>query len=498
MLLVYRRVGCMTILAALTVSIAFAGEAQAQPPVVTAAVQSTPTGQRMGQGFVGVSLETKALHIYTGRNPLAINPVLVQLVRGLAPHQQPVLRIGGDSTDSTWWPMRGVIPPGGITYGLTKGWMRTTRALARDLHAKLILGVNLAADRPSLAAAEGREMVQAIGRRYIDALEIGNEPDLYGVFPWYRDRRDHVVFARPRNYSLSDFIHDYSRWRSALPTAPLVGPSFARLSWLSGENRFLNAQHNKVGTVTAHRYPLRGCVKNPSSPSYASIGNLLADGSSAGLASDVRHYVSIAHARGLAFRVDEMNSASCSGAFGVSDTFASALWVLDTLFNFASVGVDGVNVHTLPRAAYQLFSFRQRKGTWHAFVHPEYYGMLMFAQAFPPGARLLPVSIASGPIKAWATSAPDGRTRVVLINQSSTADVSVQLQIPNGTSSVSIERLEAPSLSATKDVAYGGQSFGNDTTTGRLAGQPSLDQAAADNGSYSISLPAASAAVVTR
>ncbi len=498
MLVVYRRGGRIAILAALAVSVVFIGKAQADSPIVTAAVQPTPTGQAMGDGFVGVSLETKALHIYTGRDPLDVNPVLVHLLKALAPGQRPVLRIGGDSTDSTWWPMRGVIPPGGITYGLTKGWMRTTRALARDLHAKLILGVNLAADRPALAATEAREMLQAIGRRYIDALEIGNEPDLYGVFPWYRDRRGRVVYARPRSYSMRDFISDYSRWRSALPTAPLVGPSFARMSWLGGLGRFLNAEHNKVGTVTAHRYPLRGCVKDPGSPSYASIGNLLADSSSAGLASDMRHSISVAHSRGLSFRVDEMNSASCSGAFGVSDTFSSALWILDTLFNFAAVGVDGVNVHTLPHAAYQLFSFRQRKGTWHAFVHPEYYGMMMFAQAFPPGARRLPVSIASGPIKAWATSGRDGHTRVVLINQSPTTAVSVQLQIPGGSSSVSIERLEAPSLTATKDVAFGGQSFGNDTTTGALPGQPVFDQASSGNGTYSISLPAASAAVVTR
>ncbi len=94
--------------------------------------------------------------------------------------------------------MRGVIPPGGISYALTKGWLRTTRALARTSHAKLILGINLAADRPSMAAAEGMRVVQAIGRKYIGALEIGNEPDLYGVFPWYRDRRGHVVLSRSR------------------------------------------------------------------------------------------------------------------------------------------------------------------------------------------------------------------------------------------------------------------------------------------------------------
>ena len=72
----------------------------------------------------------------------------------------------------------------------------------------------------------------------------------------------------------------------------------------------------------------------------------------------------LAHARGLQFRLDEINSAAlrrCLGRTGVSDTFASALWMLDTLFNMASVGVDGVNFHSLPGADYELFTFTPRQ-----------------------------------------------------------------------------------------------------------------------------------------
>jgi hypothetical protein len=484
-------------LAALAIVGLGASRAQADTPVISASVQSTPIGRAMKPGFVGVSLETKALHIYTGRDPRVVNPILVQLLAELAPGGSPVVRIGGDSTDSTWWPIRGVIPPGGITYSLTKGWLRTTRALAADLKAKLILGVNLASGRPSFAAAESRAMVQTIGRRYIQALEIGNEPDLYGVFAWYRDRRRRVVFARPRNYSLGAFIKDYSHWRTVMPTIPLVGPSFARAAWMSGLGRFLNAEHKSLRIVTLHRYPLRGCVSDPSSPSYASIPNLLADSSAAGLASGMTSYARQAHARGLSFRVDEMNSASCTGSFGVSDTFASALWILDTLFNFASVGVDGVNIHSLPGAAYELFTFSHRAGGWRAFVHPEYYGMLTFAQAFPPGARLLPVNIASGPVKAWATTARDGHTRVVLINKSLQTDVSVQLQLSSSSGPVAVERLMAPSASATSGVTLGGQGFGTSSTSGQLAA-PDDEQVSPRSGTYSIGLPAASAAVITQ
>ena len=142
--------------------------------------------------------------------------------------------------------------------------------------------------------------------------------------------------------------------------------------------------------VTYHRYPLRACVTDPTSPGFPSIPNLLADSASAGLATPMAPFIAVTHRHNLPFRVAEMNSASCQGAKGVSDTFASALWALDTMFQFASVGVDGVNFHMLPGSNYELFTVSHNStGAWQAFVHPEYYGLLMFAQAFPPGARLL-------------------------------------------------------------------------------------------------------------
>jgi hypothetical protein len=92
---------------------------------VAASVGSSPTGQAMPPGFVGVSLEYSALHVYTGRNPLAVNPVLVQLLKGLAPGQSPVLRIGGNSADASWWPIRGTVPPPGARYAPRRLWPPT-------------------------------------------------------------------------------------------------------------------------------------------------------------------------------------------------------------------------------------------------------------------------------------------------------------------------------------------------------------------------------------
>jgi len=470
---------------------------QAHQTSVLADIGGAPVGQRMPLGFVGVSVEYGALYTYAGRNPDALDPVLLALLRQLAPGQAPVLRIGGDSADATWWPVRGAIAPGGVDYRLTPGWLATARALARTLGARLVMGINLAGDRPALAAAEARAVLAGIGRRYIEALEIGNEPDLYGGLAWYVDLQGQTFQARRPGYDLADFTRDISRWRAALPRVPLAGPALSGPGWMSGLGSFLAAEPG-LGVVTYHRYPMIACVSDPTSPAYPSIANMLADSSTTGLAEPVASYVALAHARGLPFRIGELNSAACEGRAGVSDTFASALWVLDALFAFASVGVDGVNVHTLPGAAYELFTITHTRSGWQAFVHPEYYGMLMFAQAFPAGAQLLPVSAPSGPVKIWATRDSDSVVRVVLINMDTTADHTVVVQMPASAPAATLEWLKAPSAAATTGVTLGGQTFGEQTRTGSLAGPSTTAAVTPAQGGYSIDLPAASATLLTQ
>jgi len=468
-------------------------------PQVSATVGSQPSGPKLPAGFTGVSLEYSALHLYTGRDPRAVNPVLLALLRNLVGSgQSPVIRIGGNSADHTWWPMRGVIPPGGVGYRLTEGWIRTTRALADALGAKLVMDLNLAGGRPALAAAEARALLAGLGTRDIQAFEIGNEPDVYSLFPWYRDRRGRVFFARGASWGLNQFIAQFSRWRAALPAYPVAGPAFAELTWLTGLNQFLSAEPG-LKMLTLHRYPLRACLTDPTAPGYPTIPALLSDSSSSGVADQIAPYVASAHQKGVLFRLDELNSASCSGKRGVSDTFAAALWVLDTLFNLAQTGVDGVNIHSLPGAAYELFTFSHTATGWQAFVHPEYYGLLMFNQAFPAGAQLLPTSVnPTGPVKVWATRGEDFKTRVVVINKDPSTSYQVQLQVGGITGPANLTWLQAPTVSATDGVTLGGQSFGDETSTGQLSGVEQTQQVSPTLGTYTISVPPGSAVLLSQ
>ena len=466
------------------------------PSTIYATVDPAPAGAPRPAGFLGVSLEYSALEAYTGANPAALDPVFIQLLRNLG--QPLVVRIGGNSSDATWWPVRGMSRPPGVSYALSDAWLASARELATRLGAKLILGVNLAAGRPRLTETEASALVRGVGPDNLAALELGNEPDVYGMFPWYR-KRGRPVFARPAGYDLNAFTREVRRSALLVPRVPLAGPATATLPWLDGLPALIAAEPG-LRMVSAHRYPIQGCLKDPSSPSYPSIANLLSSRSSTGLAQALAPYVALSHAHGLQLRVDELNSAALAGCLsrsGVSNTFASALWMVDALFNLADVGVDGVNIHTLPGAAYELFTFQRGPAGWQAFVHPDYYGLLMFARAFPPGARLLPVHIGGGPVKVWATRGADGRTRVTLINEDARPH-RVELQLPLAAGQAQLEWLRAPGVAATGGVTLGGQTFGVQTRTGQLTGTAAAEHVAQLLGAYSIQLPADSAALLTR
>jgi glycosyl hydrolase family 79 len=446
------------------------------------------------QGFLGLSIEYPALEAYAGSDPSSLDPVFEQLVRNLAPGQAPVLRIGGNSADRAWWPVAGVSRPPGVTFDITPQWLQVTHALAQKLGARLILGVNLEQDSPELASAEARALINGVGRQSVRALELGNEPDLYSAFPWYR-ADGHAVFGRPRSYDESEYISDFDGLSGALPGVPLAGPSLSGRQWTQGLGQFLDAESH-LGLVTLHRYPLQVCLTPRTSARYPTIARLLSPATSTDLAESFAPYVALARAHGLSLRVDELNTVSCGADPAVSKSFASALWALNTLFGLASVGVSGVNVHTFPGAGYELFQIAHTGGTWRAAVSPEYYGMLMFAQATPPGSRILNVTPTGIPgVNVWATRAPDGTVRVVLTNEGSGAH-ELAVHMPGKFQSATLARLTAPSATATSGVTLAGQSFGSATTTGRLAGSSQQASVSGDDGRYEIALPAASAAML--
>lgn len=501
-------VGLVAVAGAVTAALANPGSddpsvsADAPPATQFALTIGRPVGRPIPPGFLGLSIEFPAVRSYTGADPAHVNPVLVQLIRNLSGGQPPVIRIGGDSTDGSWVPTAGIKPPPQVVYSLTPSWFATTAALVRALGAKVTVGINLGANDPALAAAEARADVRAFGPA-LAAFEIGNEPNVYGSIAAFHTRSGRPVRARPRSFGSVEYLHQFKAVAALLPPRPLAGPALTagqtpgRGSWINTLPGLMKASP-RLRILTIHRYPLRNCFVAPTAPAYPTIPNLLSNFSTAELAAGVQPWIALAHRAGRTLRLDELNSVACRGKEGVSNTFASALWAIDALFSLARVGVDGVNVHTLPGAAYALFYFRDIDGGWKGTVAPEYYGLDLFARAAPPGSRLLAVSGQRGGrgVAVWATRAPDRRVRAMIDNESSRT-ANVRLQAPAGTAGpAAVVRMVAPSVSSQSGVTIGGASFGTQTDTGVLP-QPQEQTIHRSAGAYTVVVPPDSAALVT-
>jgi hypothetical protein len=476
------------------------------PSALTISLPTKATGRRVPDGFLGFSFEFKAVRAYTGSDPRDINPVFEQLIRNLSPGQEPVLRIGGDSTDVSYAPSPGVTPASYVAYALTPGWMATTSALARQVGARMIMGLNLVANDRALAAAEARDYVRAFGRGAIEALEIGNEPNIYSQLTVYHTLLGVPLHARARTFGYPAFRRQFRAIARAAPHLELAGPALAvgptpmKGSWVQTMPDFLR-RDPRVRIMTVHRYPLRNCYVPPSSSQYPTVSHLLSRYSTAGLAASLHRWLQIAHHQHRQLRVDELNSVACRGKKGISDTFASSLWATDALFSLLHAGIDGVNIHTLPNSSYELFAFTHSRGRWSGWVRPVYYGLQLFAQAAPPGSRLLRVPGLGGGssvLSVWATRGVDRIDRVVLIDKDPSRAETVTLRPPAGTpGGATLERMRAPSVLSRSGVTLGGRTYGPNTATGQLA--PAITRALTPNahGNYTITIPADSAALVT-
>jgi hypothetical protein len=217
--------------------------------------------------------------------------------------------------------------------------------------------------------------------------------------------------------------------------------------------------------------------------------------------SEVASAVAITHQYGTRFRLGEFSSISNAGVKGVSDAFGVALWAIDTMFEYAQVGVDGINWESSSGNYDNPFYFSidtsKAKTTYSlTSVAPLYYGLLFFQAATGNSARLLPVHLATqANVKAWATIDSSGTPHLALINkdEASSGTVAITLQ---GYNHATVLRLAAPSVSATSGVTIGAQTF-DGSVDGTLQGTPRIEQVVGTNGVFQIPLPVTSAALVT-
>lgn len=462
-------------------------------------------GALIGPSFVGLSIEYWAFgrDLGLGGRP---DPLFPRLLGGLASGGAPVgLRIGGRSGDESLWnPARRTRPPG-VTYDITRAWLSRTRTLLKATGSRVQLGLNVELGRTAAVTDWARAAARALPRASLAGFELGNEPDLFSSIAYYGtpagrrpDGRARIVrhYARTADYSLARYAAEFHRDATAIRRtvlgAHLTGPGVGTMRWMPQLPRFLALDGRLLSAVTLHTYPLRSCLRPRV---QATVATLLAPARSDGLAATVAPYVAQAHAHRLPFSMTEVNSVACKGRRGVSDTFASGLWALRTLFEMARVGVSSVYFHTRPDASYTPYRLVRHGGVWRAHVAPLFYALRFFGQVAPAGARISAVPVQSNAkVRAWALRAPDGTLRVVVLDEDPRAHGVVRVGVPGPATTATLTRLDAGSLQTTAAPTIGGQSYGADA---RLHGRRLRDRVQRSGGSFAVGFRRPGAAVLT-
>jgi hypothetical protein len=406
------------------------GDATVTAVGVSIAVDHSVRTAKLDSTFAGLSYEKSVL-----ATPLfsAGNAPLVALFQRLG---AGVLRVGGNSVDRTTW-----VPMGaGLTLpSIAPADVDRLAGFLRAVNWKVIYGVNMAASTPAAAATEASYAATSLGDR-LYGLEIGNEPDVY------KNK------YRPATWTYASFRAEWEMYAAAVhtqvPTVALTGPASAS-HYQTYTVPFAADEASRIALLTQHWYLANGM--DPTS----TIDKLLMPDPA--LATELAGLAGAARGAAIAdgFRLAECNSYYNGGSSGVSDSFASALWVIDFLFATAAGGASGVNLHGGGNGPGYTPIANDAAGKVVG-ARPEYYGVALFAMA--ASGELIGASVGAGApaLQAWAVDGTDGTTSLILVNKSRTDLARATIDFGRAVSTVELTTLIAPALESTSGVLLGG------------------------------------------
>lgn len=384
---------------------------QAQTLLGALAVDESTKLATTPMDFTGLSYESAQL-----ANPAffsAENKALIALFRELG--NQGVLRIGGGTSEFTAFTTEEQTGPppfdvvGPDTSKNVKGDTPITPTSLRNLRAFLdaadwrcLYGLNLGRGKVERAEEEAFHVQRILGPRLI-AFQLGNEPDAW------RNR------YRPATWTYADYWKEWTAARAAVlarvPQARFAGPDVSnKMAYVTGFAEDVKKNAPEVVMLTSHYYAM-----GPAGAKGVTLERLLS--SDPKLERDLKTAMDAARGAGLPYRMCEGNSCWNGGQEGVSDTLASALWVLDMMLNFAALGCAGVNLHGGGDGFYTPIAGNLTKG----FVRrPEYFGMEM-AKEFA-GAALVRSTLECGNdrVRAYA-GVKEGARLLAVINKTAQA-----------------------------------------------------------------------------
>jgi len=333
--------------------------AQVRP--VTINVRDADKSPALTPRFLGLSYEISQLSPHNGHYYFSTNDTaLVNLFKTLGVES---IRVGANAVDD---PAMTVPEEKDIDNFFT---------FARIVDARVIYSFRLKNGNPNQAA----HLAAYIASRYPDSLDcfsIGNEPNFYfktfdEYFAKWKEQYDAILTAVPQAKFNGPSVANNPPARQNYFPLDLAQSVFfqGHLAYVSDHYYFLGRRSElEADPATSRSRLLSDDVHGVYETAYSQIGEKLA-------------------ARGIPYRIDELNNCARGGAQGSSDTYASALWALDCTHWWAAHHVAGMNYHTgesltedgvYSAPNYSAFVHTENRAGF--VIRPEAYAYLAFHQ----------------------------------------------------------------------------------------------------------------------
>jgi hypothetical protein len=465
-----------------------APSAQARLPLAVVRIQGSGAPISVPVSFLGISTEYWTIPVWAHRLSL-----LGRVLSTITPHGPMVLRIGGSSADQAFWNPTRERPE--WVFEIRRSWLSDVRRIVNRFGVRVILDLNLVTATPRIAVAWAGAAEAALPSERVVAFEIGNESDIYSRASWRRVTGGGLGSrVLPPRMTAAGYARSYATYAKALAHVdrgvPLFGPALSDPTDLSWISRLLAGGHPGLGAITVHRYPLSACADR-ASKLFPTIARVLSENATAGMARSIRGAVQAARRAGLPVRLTEINSVTCGGRKAVSNTFATALWAPDALFELLRAGARSAAVHVRANAINMAFSL-----TRHGLVaFPLLYGLSLFSRTLGPNPKLVPLRLSARPslrLKAWAVRVTGNIVHVLLLDKGTHA-ARVVLQLP-GAGPATAQRLLARSARSTSGITLGGQHL---NAQGRWAGRRGSEVIHPGRNGYQVTVRGTSATLVT-
>ncbi|KAL5522075.1 hypothetical protein ACEPAF_1931 [Sanghuangporus sanghuang] len=326
----------------------------------------------------------------------------------------------------------------------------------------------------------------------LDALLLGNEPDLY-----------HGHNKRG-NYTIDLYIQELRQifndlgdsGRGNLTERTLIGGPTICCRWSLAEVLEAGMSELPYKYYTIQRYPQHVCSGQTERSS--NITYFLSHPNVAPFLEWNEEGIEIAKQNGVPVMLTEYNSVACGGDPTVSPTFATSLWSVDIALQAASGNYSAVYLHTRERGVtYNLFEPSSIEdyliSNWR--TGSTYYTMLVIAEAISSSTSVvvdlnLDNSLTSYNASVVGYAIYDGpglsKSKLVFINYDyplATSDDSDEFSAaPNATqtfvlpgslaSSIGVRYLVADNITEEKAISWAGQTLGGN---GDLQGTQTMD-----------------------